>query len=116
MSTTIIASAGDSSQQSDKERRRSERWNVFEIAPFIGERAPTPCVVDNLSEGGALVSTDLAVLIGETTRMGVEGFGSIPAKILRFQGNRIALEFLFETGQAERFRDWLAGAEKKVRT
>lgn len=116
MSKMIIASGENAPQQSAEERRRSERWNVFEIAPFIGDRAPTPCVVKNLSEGGALVSTDMAVLIGETTKLGVEGFGSIPAKILRFQGTLIALEFLFETGQAERFREWLALVENKVRT
>jgi hypothetical protein len=115
MSKTIIEASDDPPRPSVGERRRHERWKVFEIALFIGSDASAPCVIDNLSESGALVSADLTVAAGETATLEIEGFGSIPARILRRQNSLIALDFEFAPGEAEPFRDWLAEVEKEER-
>ncbi|MDP6707437.1 MAG: hypothetical protein QF893_13920 [Alphaproteobacteria bacterium] len=88
---------------------------MFEIASFISNVASAVCMVDNLSASGALVSSGLAVAAGEAATLEVEGYGAIPARVIRSRNSLTALEFEFAPGEAEPFREWLAAVEKEDR-
>ena len=105
----------DEDQASGSNRRRSQRWKVFEVAGVSGASGSTAGVIDDISATGALISTDLEFQQGEIVSFELEEFGSIPAQVVHVRDSLIGLSFQMSDDVAVKFRDWLESLEKEDR-
>jgi transcriptional regulator with XRE-family HTH domain len=88
-------------------RRRHERWNPLPAQVGLnGTRKP--CVVKDISPGGARVLSDLAGFLQPESDVSFElaRFGQMKAKVAHLEGNEIGLRFSSDT--ESRMSDWLS--------
>ncbi len=93
--------------------RRQVNWKVFEIGLISGAGAKAACVVDTLSPSFALVSADYAPVLGESLKLEIVGFGTIPATVVGKSDSLLELTFQFELDQSAQFEDWLVSVKKE---
>ena len=103
----------DAENQDD--RRRAQRWKVFEIAAVKGQNATVAGVIDDISATGALISVDHDFPIGEPVSFEIEGFEAIPARVVHARRTLIGLDFQMTPPQADKLSAWLAEVEKEDR-
>ncbi len=111
--TTVAATPKDENDQED--RRRQQRWKVFEFAAVTGAAGSAACVIDNLSVSGALVSADITLEADERVTFDLDEFGEIPARVVHIRGSLIGLAFEFDQAGETKLRHWLEEIEKEGR-
>jgi len=90
----------------DSGHRRHERWNPMPARMGLnGSR--DPCVVKDISPGGARVLTEFADGLEQDSNVNFEliQFGEMSAKVVHLEGNEIGLRFSQE--QEDKVADWL---------
>ena len=89
-------------------RRRYERWNPMAASLSLdGERHP--CVVQDISPGGACVWAETALKLREAAKLLLEvsEFGQVPAQVTRREDNEIGLTFQGDANVERDMATWL---------
>jgi len=89
-------------------RRRYDRWTPISANLSLnGEKLP--CVVRDISPGGACVLAEAAAKLREAADVLLEfaNYGPVPAQVARREGNEIGLRFEGRADEAEALADWL---------
>ncbi|MDH5748267.1 MAG: PilZ domain-containing protein [Rhodospirillales bacterium] len=97
----------------ENDKRRAPRWKVFEIASVSSGGRSEACVIDNVSDTGALVSSELVLAPGDNVIFDLEGFGKIPATVAYIRDTYQGLAFNMDEEMAARFAAWVAEVEKE---
>ena len=95
------------------ERRRHKRWKVFEVIELQAASGSAPCVVDDLSETGILVTAELNLEIGEEIGLEFEEFGPIKATVMHLRQTLIGLKFLPDDPFFPHYQAWLEKVAKE---
>ena len=97
----------------DAERRRHVRWKVFEIIELQAESGSAPCVVDDLSDQGLLVTADLILETGEEIGLEFEEFGPIKATVMHLRQTLIGLKLDPDDPCMPQYQAWLKKVAKE---
>jgi transcriptional regulator with XRE-family HTH domain len=89
-------------------RRHYVRWTPISASLSLdGEKLP--CVIRDISPGGACVLAEAAAKLHEAADVLLElaGYGPVPAQVARQQGNEIGLSFAPQAEETRTIADWL---------
>lgn len=95
----------------DSDRRRHRREKVFEIIALHANGRMAPCVVDDVSTSGALVTCEMQLTPGLAIEFEIEDFGRIPATVVHVRDTLAGIEFNMDEALAARYAAWLAAVE-----
>ena len=104
-----------SQPESVTDRRRHQRWKVFEIGAIHTDDGSAPCVIDEVSESGVLVSCTLALKPEQKVIFELEEFGDIPSKVTHARDTMYGLILEFTPKRQKEFVVWLNQTEKEDR-
>jgi hypothetical protein len=100
-------------QASGAERRQHQREKVFEIVALYVDGKVAPCVVDDLSLSGALVTCELKLSVGQPVEFEIDEFGKIPGNIAHVRGTMAGIKFAMDESLELAYADWFAQVEKE---
>ena len=103
-----------SAEVTGAERRQHQREKVFEIVALYADGKVAPCVVDDVSLSGALVTCELKLSVGQPVEFEIEEFGKIPANVAHVRGSLAGIKFAMDENMAAAYEDWLAQVEKEI--
>ncbi len=101
--------------EEEQSRRQHNRWKVFEIAAIHTDDGSAPCVIDDVSESGVLVSCALALEPGQKVIFELEEFGDIPSTVKHVRDTLYGLSLDFTPERQKEFVVWLNEIEKEDR-
>ena len=88
-------------------RRKHQRWKVFEIAAIHADEGSAPCVIDDVSNSGMLVSCSLVLEPGQKVVLELKEFGDIPATVRHARSTMYGLYLDFTPERHKEFVTWL---------
>ncbi len=95
--------------------RQFPRWKVFEVAAIHAGDMSAPCVIDDISEGGVLVTSDLELQIGQIVTLELEELGEFQAEVRHIRRTLAGLSLQLSLEEKAAFKAWLEGTEKEDR-
>ena len=75
------------------ERRKQKRYGIEERGIIRHQSVSSPCVVQNFSEGGALLESDVLLSEGADVEVQSATLGRLAATVVHVGTNRIMLRF-----------------------
>ncbi len=96
-------------------RRRYARSKVFEVAAIHAADGSAPCVVDDVSAQGVLVSCGLPLRPDQKVIFEAEEFGRVSATVVHVRDTLFGLSLDLKPEQQAEYDAWLAAAEKEDR-
>ena len=97
-----------------KERRRFTRVQYDGAATLVFDGDRYPCVIDNLSPGGASVYGRVLPVVGERVVLYVQGAGRMHAEVVTAEQDRVGLKFLTNDDKERRLIEKLSAAMVKT--
>lgn len=99
--------------QAGSDRRRDRREKVFEIVALHANGRMAPCVVDDVSLSGALLTCEMQLTPGQAVEFEIEAFGRIPATVAHIRSTLAGIQFAMDDDLAKRYGAWFAAVEKE---
>ena len=89
------------------ERRRDKRYPCTRSA-FIGlGQGGYPCLMENISAGGARVTTSARISVGTTVTLHLDGWDAIPAQVVYSTGLALGMRFIQDEDARRRLQGWI---------
>lgn len=89
------------------ERRRDRRYPCSRSAFLALAQGGYPCMMENISAGGARITTSARVPVGTDVRLCLDGWDAIAAQVVYSTGLAIGLRFIQDETARRRLQGWI---------